>query len=198
MNYPMSLQEKKITRFYLTIVFLAVFSPIRFSFAAEQIVQATVEPYVAVAAYERVSNIGSFEVGSRNLTGNFTFFVESNTTNISLQVLVTPLHKDTNPSNTSLKPISVNTDRGVDISPQSAIPIHKHDLNARYISITDVNKPEGMYTGHRTEQVDLKSTQADSVFSQDITLSATWIHTERSKPAGVYGGYFVLYVLVPY
>lgn len=186
---------KKMINIFVGILWWMLIGLVNTVFAADQFIEANVEPYVVVSTYERSVEMGSVQAG--DLTGSFSFYIESNASTLSLQAVVTALYKNANPNNHEVAPIAVNRSRGVDIEPQDAVPLHGRNLNAKYISTANLNKPEGVYLGYKTEQVDLKSTQRNNVFSQDITLHATWTQKEANKPAGKYGGYIVLYVMAP-
>ncbi|MDH5256919.1 MAG: hypothetical protein OEX07_02895 [Gammaproteobacteria bacterium] len=159
--------------------------------SGELLVQASLSPFIAVTPAISTVNISTSPIG--DFGGSFSFLVESNTPNVSVHAIITNLYKDTNPNDTRVKPIDVNTTAGVDLSPLSASASPGSDLNASFTSTTSVNKPSGIFSAHQTEQVNLESTQS-GVFNQDIELSVTWTIDETIRPAGVYGGYVQLFV----
>jgi len=159
--------------------------------SGELLVQAQLDPFIAVAPVNNIVQIPSTSTG--DFSGSFSFLVESNTASVSVYAIVTNLYKDTDPSDTTVEPIDVNTAAGVDISPSSARTIMGSDWNAAFTSTTSVNKPSGMFDAHQTEQVNMESNQG-GVFDQDIDLTVTWTRDETLRPAGVYGGYIQLFV----
>lgn len=187
----MSRRQYLIKR-YLTIKTLCLL----FLFAssvesAELMVQAQLDPYIAVVPSSPTVQITSTRVGDFN--GVFNFVVESNTAAVSVHAVVTKLYKDTNPNNNEVKPIDVNRSAGVDLMPVSAEAVGGSDLNAAFTATTTVNKPTGTFEAYKTEQVDMQSTQ-QGIFNQDIELNVTWTRDETVRPAGVYGGYVQLFV----
>lgn len=159
--------------------------------SGELLVEAQLDPFISVTPVNPIVKISTSDFG--DFSGTFGFLIESNTANVSLYAIVTKLYKDTNPSNTEVKPIDVNVTTGVDISPFAANASTGSDLNAAFVSTSSLNKPNGMFDSHQTEQVNLESTQG-MVFDQDVELTVTWTRDATVRPAGVYGGYIKLYV----
>ncbi len=159
--------------------------------AGEMIVEASVAPSISVTSYASRVNIGTVTTG--DFSGTFTFSIQSNTPLVSMQVLATDLYKDSNPSDTDIKPIKVNQTAGVDIHPAAATIIDGGAGNAAFVSSDTLNKPNGIFIGYKTDAVKMQSTQ-QGVFDQDVDLRVTWTQDETIKPAGTYGGYIVLYV----
>lgn len=176
-----------ISFFYLVLAF--AFSPS--ANAQELIVEADVEPSISVTSYASRVHIGTISTG--DFSSTFSFAVEANMPVVALQVLATNLYKDSNPSTSSTNPISVNQSAGIDINAPAAKIIDGSGWNAAFSNSETLNKPEGIFSGFRTEQVKLESSQ-QGIFDQDVDLRVTWTQDESIKPAGRYGGYIVLYV----
>ncbi len=188
MSYTTCTQNwQPISFFYLILAF--VFSPS--ANAQELIVEADVEPSISVTSYASRVHIGTISTG--DFSSTFSFAIEANMTIVALQVLVTNLYKDSNPSTTAFNPISVNRSAGIDINAPAAKIIDGSGWNAAFSNSETFNKPEGIFSGFRTEQVKLESSQ-QGIFDQDVDLRVTWTQDESIKPAGRYGGYIVLYV----
>jgi len=164
-------------------------------FSSDLFVQTDVEPYVVVSTYENRVNIGSVATAG-DIKGSFSFYVESNANIVILRSIVTHLYKDSDPGNETTKPIRVKNEVGMRIEPEAAEPINGASLFAPYVEAEAYNKAEGLFQGYKTAPINLKSTQANGLFSQDIALHATWTQDNQVKPAGTYGGYIVLYVMV--
>jgi len=158
-------------------------------------VQTDVEPYVVVSTYDNRVNIGSVATAG-DVKGSFSFYVESNANIVILRSIVTHLYKDSDPANEAIKPIRVKHGVGMRVEPEAAAPINGASLFVPYAGAETYNKPEGLFEGYKTVPIHLKSTQANGLFSQDIALHVTWTQDNQVKPAGTYGGYIVLYVMV--
>jgi hypothetical protein len=180
---------KRLPPSFLCLVAALAF--LRIADAEELIVEADVAPSVSVNSYASRVNIGTVTTG--DFSGTFTFSIQANTPLISLQVLATNLYKDSDPSISDITPIKVNQAAGVDIHATAATSIDGSGGNAAFGSSDTLNKPNGIFTGYKTEAVKLESTQ-QGVFDQDVDLRVTWTQDESIKPAGTYGGYIVLYV----
>ncbi len=164
-------------------------------FSGDLFVQTDVEPYVVVNTYEKRVNIGSVATAG-DVKGSFSFYVESNADIVILRSIVTHLYKDSDPTNEARKPIRVKHGIGMRVEPEAAEPINGGSLFVPYAGAEAYNKPEGLFQGYKTAPINLKSTQANGLFSQDIALHVTWTQDNQVKPAGTYGGYVVLYVMV--
>jgi hypothetical protein len=168
---------------------VAIFA--RVGIAQELMVEAEVAPSISVSSYTARVNIGTISTG--DFSGTFTFAIEANTANVSLQVMATDLYKDSNPSTPGVKPISINRAAGVDIHASAANLVDHSGWNAPFSSNEPFNKPEGIFNGHKTQEIKLESKQK-GIFNQDVDLRVTWTQEDATKPAGRYGGYIVLYV----
>lgn len=161
------------------------------STAQELIVEADVAPYISVSSYASKVYIGSVSRG--DFSGTFSFAIEANQEGVSFQVLATDLYKDSNPAATEIKPITLNRSAGVDVHAPVARVITPPNWNAAFVSSANLNKPEGIFEGYKTDQIKLISKQ-QGIFDQDVDLRVTWTQDDSIKPAGRYGGYIVLYV----
>ena len=173
--------------FYLVLAFVLLPS----ASSQELIVQADIEPSISVISYASRVHIGTVSTG--DFSSTFSFAVEANTPMVALQVLATNLYKDSDPTITTISPISVNRSAGIDINAPAAKIINGSGWNAAFSNSETLNKPEGIFSGLKTEQVKLESTQ-QGIFDQDVDLRVTWTQDQSIKPAGRYGGYIVLYV----
>ncbi len=175
----------------LGVITTAVLTPISTNlFAAEEAevrVEATIESSITVNALTPTVQIGA--VTRENITGTLQFQIESNDEAVSMQVLVTNLYKDDDPN---LAYLSVDTVAGVSLLPEAATAINNTDLNMQYTTEEQLNKPKGVYGGHKTGSVELKTTQGD-MFIQNVTVSSAWTQ-DSILPSGSYVGYVVLYV----
>ncbi len=175
--------------FFLTIIMHMPLIAIAQS--GELLVQAQLDSFIAVTPTDPTVQISASSLG--DFSGSFSFFIESNTPGVSVHAIITKLYKGTDPNDTTVKPIDVNTASGVEFSPFSANASAGSDLNATFTSTTTINKPSGLFEAHQTELVNLESSQA-GVFNQDVEVTATWTIDNTARPAGVYGGYVQLFV----
>ncbi len=165
------------------------------AFSGDLFVQTDVEPYVVVSTYDKRVNIGSVATAG-DVKGSFSFYVESNANIVILSSIVTHLYKDNDPASELAKPIRVKHGIGMRVEPEAAEPINGASLFVPYAGTETYNKPEGLFEGYKTIPINLKSTQSNGLFSQDIALHTTWTQDNQARPAGTYGGYVVLYVMV--
>ena len=158
---------------------------------SQLIVQAEVAPSISVSSYASVVNLGTVTTG--DISGIVTFTVKSNTPQVTLQVLATDLYKDSNPSSTTISPITVNQAAGVRMQAAAARAIDGSGGIAAFGSNEILNEPQGPFNAYKSQAIRLESSQQGGVFNQDVDIQVTWTQGDSVKPAGTYGGYIVFY-----
>ena len=181
--------QKTLLYLFILIFLLPVTA---FAESGDLLVQAQLDPSISVKPINPVVQISPS--GSGDLTGTFGFMVEANTGSVSLYAIVSKLYLDTDPTNTNVAPIDVNTATGVEFSPSAAKATSSSSLVASFTSTTTINKSKGLFDANQTEQINLQTDQTDGVFSQEIDLTTSWTMGTVLRPAGTYGGYITLFV----
>lgn len=156
---------------------------------AEVTLKAVVGPTVEVRALNQTIDLTPS--GHGTISANIYFQLNCNVSTLGLELLVTHLYHDNDPASPSYLPVATN--EGVQFLPAAAQAINDTLLSTGYAVTEELTKASGSFAGHRTNRVELESTQADGLLHQELSVTATWQQPD-DMPSGSYTGYAVLYI----
>jgi hypothetical protein len=143
-------------------------------------VLAKVDPYVAVRAGTPVvrapARVGDFDA-------LITFHIDSNCDRLLLSVDASDLYKGSDPNNSLVPPIPLNTSAGITLMAGNANPLGGASNTLVYSGTSTI----GNFPARTTTPIAFESSQ-NGHFTQDVIAVVTWTQAEPDKPAGEYGG----------
>jgi len=156
---------------------------------AEIQLQATIGPLINVSSVTQ--NVELSNNGSGNITGLLDFQLNCNVSTIGLELLVTHLYLNGDPSSSDMIP--VDNAAGIELHLSAAQPINGSQLVTGYATTAEFNKDNGAFGAYKTGRIDVESTQDNELLHQTVGISASWLH-DGDMPSGTYTGYAVLYI----
>ena len=144
-------------------------------------VTVIVSPSMAVSAVEKVT-VHCVQAGPVEAT--VTFLIEANLHRARLYVEASDLYKGSDPSNSEVAPIPLDTTAAARIEPASAAPA---DGGANRAGWVGAGEPIGTFETHLSETLEFVSAQ-DGRFSQEVDVTLTWNQDDPDRPLGTYGG----------
>lgn len=154
-------------------------------------VYVNVVPNISVAPLASVINLGSVQTGGFGTA--ISFRIDANTEQVKFSAGATKLYKGDITTNPSVEPIALS-EGGIVINAESAMPIGGHSTTAIYQG-SEVNLLETGYWGRTTEWVTYESSQ-NNHFSQNVTITPSWVQTDNEKPIGEYSGVVALWAMI--
>lgn len=158
--------------------------------AAYSHVYVNVVPNISISPLAASVPLGNIQTGSFG-TG-ITFRIDANTEQVKFMAGASKLYKGDCATCTIVEPIDID-DEGIVMVAEQANPIAGHSSLAIYGgSYIDI---QGGFFGRQTEWVTFESAQ-NNHFSQNLTLTPTWVQPDPEKPIGEYSGFVALWAMV--
>ena len=169
-----------LLRIAALLLALAGFSSAR---GADLLVEASVESMVSVRAVSNLARIGTVGVGG--IDAELPFIIESNSNRIAVQLRVSHLYKDENPTLGIYLPVDAAA--GVAVRPQTAHPVGQ-DLLVRFVGSDYLSRRLGVFVALKSESL-LLEVPDGALFNEEIGFQINWMRAERLMPSGVYRGF---------
>ena len=148
--------------------------------------------WVDVEANIAVGSTGSMDLGAvqtGDFAGTLIFRVDANNEDVFLTCGASALYKGDDPNNTDVDPIPLNQSAGCDVVPTFGKRMEGLSSNLSYGS--DLEVIEG-FNLVKTEAGHYESSQ-NGHFSQDVSVTVTWMQPDPEKPQGEYSGIVALW-----
>ncbi len=154
--------------------------------SASSHVWVDVDPNIGVLSTGMV-DLGSVQTG--DFAGTIIFRVDANNEDVFLTCGASPLYKGDDPLGTEVTPIDVNLSEGCDVVPANGKRMEGLPNNLSFGTEQEII--DG-FPLTKTEQGHFESSQ-NGHFSQEVTVSVTWMQPDPEKPQGEYSGVVALW-----